>query len=47
MNETNAKVKAVSTDDRQLMLWLDDGRVISAPLAWYPSLHWIRAVFGP
>ena len=34
----NAKVKAVSTDDRQLTLWLDDGRVVSAPLSWYPSL---------
>ena len=38
MNGTNAKIKAVSTDDRQLTLWLDDGRVVSAPLSWYPSL---------
>jgi hypothetical protein len=38
MNGTNAKVKAVSTDDHQLTLWLDDGRVVSAPLSWYPSL---------
>ena len=38
MNGTNAKVKAVSTDDRQLTLWLDDGRIVSAPLSWYPSL---------
>ena len=38
MNGTNAKVKAVSTGDRQLTLWLDDGRIVSAPLSWYPSL---------
>jgi hypothetical protein len=38
MNGTNAKVKAVSTDDRQLTLWLDDGRIVSSPLSWYPSL---------
>ena len=38
MNETNAKIKAVSTGDGQLTLWLDDGRVVSAPLSWYPSL---------
>ena len=38
MNGKPAKIKAVSTDDRQLTLWLDDGRVVSAPLSWYPSL---------
>lgn len=38
MNGTNAKVKALSTGRRRLTLWLDDGRVVSAPLSWYPSL---------
>ena len=38
MTGKNAKIKAVSTDDDQLTLWLDDGRVVSAPLSWYPSL---------
>lgn len=34
----NAKVKEVGTDSGKLTLWLDDGRVISLPLNWYPSL---------
>jgi hypothetical protein len=38
MNGTNAKVKSVSTEHGQLTLSLDDGRVVSAPLSWYPSL---------
>jgi len=38
MNGTDVNIKAVSTDDRKLTLWLDDGRVVSAPLSWYPSL---------
>lgn len=38
MNGKPAKLKAVSTEGHQLTLWLDDGRVVSAPLAWYPSL---------
>ena len=38
MNSKTAKVKAVSTDDEFLTVWLDDGRVVSAPLKWYPSL---------
>ena len=38
MNGTNAKIKDVSTDDGQLTLWLDDGRIVRAPLSWYPSL---------
>jgi hypothetical protein len=38
MNGTSVKVKAVSTEGHQLTLWLDDGRVVSAPLSWYPSL---------
>ena len=38
MNGTNAKIRALSTERRQLTFWLDDGRVVSAPLSWYPSL---------
>ena len=38
MNGKAVKVKDVSTDDRLLTVWLNDGRVISAPLHWYPSL---------
>lgn len=38
MNSTTAKVKAVSTEDRLLTVWLTDGRVLGLPLAWYPSL---------
>ena len=38
MNGKNAKVKAVRTDDSLLTVWLDDGRIVSVPLAWYPSL---------
>src|SRR5688500_7307675 len=38
MNGTNAKIKAVSAERRRLTLWLDDGRVVSSPLSWYPSL---------
>ncbi len=30
-------VKATVTDD-ELTVWLDDGRTISTPLAWYPRL---------
>ena len=38
MNGKPAKIKTVSTDNRKLTLWLEDGRVVSAPLSWYPSL---------
>ena len=38
MNGKRAKIKTVSTDDRKLTLWLGDGRIVSAPLSWYPSL---------
>ena len=38
MNSKTVKVKAVSTEDRLLTVWLSDGRILSLPLAWYPSL---------
>jgi hypothetical protein len=38
MNGKGVKVKAVSIDDQLLTVWLSDGRVMSAPLDWYPSL---------
>jgi hypothetical protein len=38
MSSKNAKVKAISTDQRQLTVWLEDGRILALPLAWYPSL---------
>jgi hypothetical protein len=39
MNSRNAKVKDVSTGGGLLTVWLDDGRILSLPLAWYPSLN--------
>lgn len=38
MNSKDARVKEVSTDGDMLTVRLDDGRVISLPLRWYPSL---------
>lgn len=38
MNGKGTKVKDVSIDDAALTVWLTDGRVVSAPLVWYPSL---------
>jgi hypothetical protein len=38
MNSKDAKVKNVSTTAGKLTVWVDDGRVLSLPLAWYPSL---------
>lgn len=35
----NATGKAVHFDDRYLHVELDDGRVISTPLHWYPELQ--------
>ena len=32
------RIMAVSLDDEQLTLSLEDGRVVSAPLSWYPRL---------
>ena len=34
-----AKGKAVHFDDRHLHVELDDGRVISTPMQWYPELQ--------
>ena len=39
MNSKPAKVEAVSTEENLLTVWLTDGRILSLPLAWYPSLH--------
>ena len=38
MNSKDAKVKQVSTAGGKLTVWVDDGRMISLPLDWYPSL---------
>ena len=38
MNSKDAKVKQVSTTGGKLTVWVDDGRIISLPLDWYPSL---------
>lgn len=38
MSSSNAKVKNVSVAREALRVELDDGRIISAPLTWYPSL---------
>lgn len=38
MNGKGTKVKDVSIDDAALTVWLSDGRVVSTPLDWYPSL---------
>jgi len=38
MNSKIAKVEAVSTEEKLLTVWLTDGRILSLPLAWYPSL---------
>ena len=28
----------MSTDEGLITIWLEDGRIVSAPLVWYPSL---------
>ncbi len=38
MNSKPAKIADVSTEGGLLTVWLDDGRILSLPLAWYPSL---------
>ncbi len=38
MTGSNAKVKSVRIDEALLTVWLDDGRIVSVPLAWYPAL---------
>ncbi|WP_295407117.1 DUF2442 domain-containing protein [uncultured Thiocystis sp.] len=35
----SVKGKSVHFDDRYLHVELDDGRVISTPIAWYPELQ--------
>jgi len=39
MNSKDAKVKHVSTAGGKLTVWVNDGRVLSLPLEWYPSLQ--------
>lgn len=38
MNSSSAKVKKVAINKDALHVELTDGRVISAPLTWYPTL---------
>ena len=38
MNSSPAKVKSVFVDAERLTVGLTDGRVIQAPLSWYPTL---------
>ena len=38
MNSSSAKVKIVTVSHDTLTVELTDGRVISAPLTWYPTL---------
>ncbi len=38
MSSSNAKVKKVAIRSETLSVDLTDGRVISAPLSWYPTL---------
>ena len=37
-SEHNPTVKAVGFDDKMLHVTLNDGRIISAPLSWFPRL---------
>ena len=39
MSSTNAKIKSVGIRRNLLTVELSDGRIISLPLAWYPSLQ--------
>ena len=34
------RIMTVSVDDEQLTLSLEDGRVMSVPLSWYPRLSY-------
>lgn len=34
------RIMTVSIDDEQLTLSLEDGRVVSVPLSWYPRLRY-------
>jgi hypothetical protein len=43
MTTPSVRVKNVSTKGGLLTVWLDDGRILSLPLSWYPSLAESRA----
>jgi hypothetical protein len=36
---TTALAKAVKFDDEMMHVYLTDGRIISAPIIWFPLLH--------
>ena len=36
---TSALAKNVDFDDEMMRVTLTDGRILSAPLIWYPTLH--------
>jgi hypothetical protein len=38
MSSSTAKVKSVAFQPEYLAVTLDDGRIIQAPLSWYPTL---------
>ena len=38
MNSSSAKIKHVTISPETLIVELADGRVVSAPLTWYPTL---------
>jgi hypothetical protein len=38
MPSNAAKVRDVVADNRRLVVRLDDGRILSSPLDWYPTL---------
>jgi len=38
MNSSSAKIKNVTISNETLTVELSDGRVVSAPLTWYPTL---------
>lgn len=38
MSSSAAKVKSVSVEGERLSVALTDGRIIQAPLSWYPTL---------
>ena len=38
MNSKPVKITEVSTEGGLLTVWLNDGRILSLPLTWYPAL---------
>jgi len=40
MSSSTAKVKSVSVQPEYLTVALEDGRIIQAPVGWYPTLHY-------